>query len=131
MLDQPEDGPGYLCELHGRPAGGSPVPASRWLHGAAWNTPGTPDELHRPRARQLSGASRGVRIRLVRDHAGQPAATAGELAEALTGWIRRLAQRDQPLRDLDEDLAAALAELQADRGLRPHVGAGTGEPGHD
>jgi formylglycine-generating enzyme required for sulfatase activity len=136
---EPGRDPGEVHHLAGNlqvwcsdgPAGGPPGPASRWLHGAAWNTPGTPDELHRPRARHLSGASRGVGIRLVRDHADQPAATTGELAEALTGWIRRLARRDQPLRDLDEDLAAVLAGLQADRGLRPHVGAGTGEPGRD
>ena len=26
------------------------VPASRWLHGAAWNTPATMQEIRRPRA---------------------------------------------------------------------------------
>jgi hypothetical protein len=75
----------------------------------------------------MSGASRGVGIRLVRNPAGQqPAATAGQFAAALTGWIRSLAGRDRPLRDLDEALAAL---SQADGGLRPHVGPGTGEPG--
>jgi hypothetical protein len=66
----------------------------------------------------------------VRHYAGQRAATAGELAAALTGWVRSLASRDRPLRDFDEALAGALAALsQADGGLRPYVGAGTGEPG--
>ena len=52
------DGPdaGQLCD----------GPAARWLHGAAWNTPDTPEEIHRPRWRHLAGSSRGVGIRLVR-----------------------------------------------------------------
>ena len=49
------------------------------------------------------------------------------IGAVLTGWVRSLASRDRPLRDLDEALAGALS--QADGGLRPHVGAGTGEPG--
>ena len=112
------------------PAVAPSAPASRWLHGAAWNTPGTPEEIHRPRARHLSGASRGVGIRLVRDQTGQPAVTARELATALTGWLGSLAGRDKSLRDLDEALAGRLAALsQPYGGLRPHVGAGPGEPG--
>jgi hypothetical protein len=138
-VTEPGRGPGEIHHLAGNlqawccdgPAGDPSAPASRWLQGAAWNTPATLDEIHRPRGRHLSGASRGVGIRLVRDHAGQQtAATAGQLAVALTGWIRGLAGRDRPLRDLDEVLAGALAALsQPDGGLRPHVGAGTGEPG--
>jgi hypothetical protein len=138
-VTEPGRGPGEIHHLAGNlqawccdgPAGDPSAPASRWLHGAAWNTPATPDEIRRPRGRHLSGASRGVGIRLVRDHAGrQPAATAGQLAAALTGWVRSLASRDRPLRDLDEALAGALAALsQADGGLRSHVRAGTGEPG--
>jgi hypothetical protein len=95
--------------------------------GPAWNTPAALDEIHRPRGRHLLGASRGVGVRLVRQYAGQRAATAGELAAALTGWVRSLASRDWLLRDLDEALAAALS--QADGGLRPHVGTGIGERG--
>ncbi|MGH3121765.1 MAG: hypothetical protein ACRDND_12180, partial [Streptosporangiaceae bacterium] len=138
-VTEPGRGAGEIHHLAGNlqawccdgPAGDPSAPASRWLHGAAWNTPATLDEIHRPRGRHLSGASRGVGIRLVRDRAGQqPAATAGQLAAALAGWVRSLASRDRPLRDLDEALAGALAALsQADGGLRPHVGAGTGEPG--
>ena len=88
-------------------------PASRWLHGAAWNTPGTPEEIRRPRSRHLSGASRGVGIRLVRDGQHSPV-SAGELAELLAGWVCGLSRRDRPLRDLDEALPRALAALQAD-----------------
>ena len=132
-VTEPGRGPGEIHHLAGNlqvwcrdgPAGDPSVPASRWLHGAAWNTPGTPEEIRRPRGRHLS---RGVGIRLVRDHAGQPDATSGELATALAGWVRSLASRDRPLRDLDEALAVALNGLQADRGLRAHVGAGAGEP---
>lgn len=113
------------------PDGDLSAPASRWLHGAAWDTPGTPQEIHRPRSRHLPGASRGVGIRLVRDHTGhEVASTAGELATALTSWVRSLATRDRPLHDLDESLTDALAALQANRGLRPHIGTGTGEPGN-
>ena len=55
-------------------------PATRWLHGAAWNTPGTPQEIHRARWRHLAGSSRGIGIRLVRDGTRQPV-SAGTLAE--------------------------------------------------
>jgi hypothetical protein len=96
------------------PGSGPEGPASRWLHGAAWNTPGTLEEIRRPRARHLSGASRGVGIRLVRDGQHSPV-RAGELAELLTSWVRGLSRRDRPLRDLDEALPRALAALQADR----------------
>ena len=111
------------------PAAAPSAPLQRWLHGAAWNTPGTLEEIHRPRGRHLSGASRGVGVRLVRDCAGQHAATTAEVAASINGWVRSLARRDRPLRDIDEALAGALAGLQADRGLRPHVGAGAGKPG--
>lgn len=134
-VTEPGRGPGEIHHLAGNlqawcfdgPAGDPSAPAARWLHGAAWNTPATLDEIHQPRGRHLLGASRGVGVRLVRHYAGQRAATAGELAAALTGWVRSLASRDRPLRDIDEALAAALS--QADGGLRPHVGAGTREPG--
>jgi len=136
---EPGRGPGQVHHLAGNlqvwcsdgPDGHPAVPASRWLHGAAWNTPATPEELHRPRSRHLTGASRGVGIRLVRDQAAPRAATAAEVAAAVSTWVRGLADRSRPLRDLDEALAGTLGALQADRGLRSHVGARTGEPGGD
>jgi hypothetical protein len=138
-VTEPGRGPGEIHHLAGNlqvwccdgPEGNPSVPASRWLHGAAWNTPGTFEEMRRPRGRHLSGASRGVGIRLVRDHAGQEAATGAGVAAIVGAWVRSLADRDSLLRDLDETLAQALASLQTDRGLRPHVRAGTGEPGGD
>lgn len=113
------------------PDGHPAVPASRWLYGAAWNTPGTWEEIYRPRSRLLPGASRGVGIRLVREHDGQRSATAAAVADAIGAWIRSLTDRNKPLRVLDEALARALDGLQTDRGLRPHVGTGTGETGRD
>ncbi len=138
-VTEPGLGPGEIHHLAGNlqvwcgdgPNGHPVVPASRWLHGVAWNTPGTMEEIHRPRSRHLPGASRGVGIRLVRNHAATRAVTAAEVAEAVSTWVRSLADRDRPLRDLDEALAHALEALQADRRLRPHVGAGAGEPGRD
>jgi hypothetical protein len=113
------------------PPGPPSAPAQRWLHGAAWNTPGTARELHRPRTRHLSGASRGVGIRLVRDPGHCTGITPAQVAGAVKGWITLLDDRSEPLRQLDEALAGALAGLsQPDRGLRPHVGTGTGETGH-
>ena len=118
---EPGRSPGEIHHLAGNlqvwcadgPHGTPEAPASRWLHGAAWNTPGTPEEIRRPRARHPSGASRGVGIRLIRD--GQhSAASPGELAELLANWVRGLSDRARSLRDLDEALPRALAALQAD-----------------
>lgn len=136
---EPGRGPGDLHHLAGNlqvwccdgPDGDPAAPASRWLHGAAWNTPGTTEEIQRPRSRHLTGASRGVGIRLVRDHPGNRAVAAAGTAAAVSTWIRGLADRSRPLRDLDDALGFALERLQADRGLRSHIGAGTGEPGVD
>jgi len=111
------------------PASRRPIPVTCWLHGAAWNTPGTPEEIHRPRDRHLSGASRGVGIRLVRERAG-PAATAARIRDVLRGWIQLLADRSQPLEILDQALADAFAALsQPDGGLGTHIGASVREPG--
>jgi hypothetical protein len=118
-VTEPGRGPSEIHHLAGNlqvwcsdgPAVAPSVPAFRWLYGAAWNTPGTLEEMHRPRSRHLPGASRSVGIRLVRDHAGQPTATSAKVATALGGWVRSLADRDQPLRDLDEALAGTLAAL--------------------
>lgn len=112
------------------PAGSPWGPALRWLHGAAWNTPGTQQEIHRLRSRHLAGASRGVGIRLVRDRAGCHAAAAADVAATLKNWAAMLGDGAQPLGVLDEALAGALAALsQPDRGLGAHVRTGTREPG--
>jgi hypothetical protein len=95
----------------------------RWLHGTAWNTPATAEQVHRPRHRHLLGASRGVGIRLVRD-GGQQAAGAIELAELLCAWLTALDRRERSLAELDSALIDALGGLQADVGLGPHVRPG-------
>jgi hypothetical protein len=103
-------------------------PAARWLHGAAWNTPSTREEIHRARHRHLTGCSRGVGIRLVRDDASAKV-PAAELAALLTGWLTSLGCRTRSLAALDQVLIEALGS-QADVGLGSHVGAGAGESGH-
>lgn len=137
-VTQPGRRPGELHHLAGNvqvwcadgPTGRLPGPAARWLHGAAWNTPGTAEEIHRPRARHLSSASRGVGIRLVRDATTRTAISAALLSDALSGWIGCLADRGQPLHILDERLAGTLAGLsQPDGGLGSHIGARSGETG--
>lgn len=104
-------------------------PAARWLHGAAWNTPGTAEEIHRSRWRHLAGSSRGVGIRLVRDGAQRPA-TPVELARRLSAWVSSLADRSGPLAAIDERLIRALGSSQPDAGLGAHVAAGPGETRH-
>ncbi|MDQ1288261.1 MAG: hypothetical protein QG622_1826 [Actinomycetota bacterium] len=88
------------------PSGSTPTigrPTQRWLHGAAWNTPvGTADdgndlldrldtELSTLIARHLTGASRSVGIRLVRDldHPRNPVPI-DELAHLLNTWLADL-----------------------------------------
>jgi hypothetical protein len=114
------DGP-FPAELHGGPA-------ARWLHGAAWNTPATREEIHRARHRHLTGCSCGVGIRLVRGHASAKV-PAAELAALLTGWITSLGCRMRSLAALDQGVIEASGS-QADVGLGSHVGAGAGESGH-
>ena len=104
-------------------------PAARWLHGAAWNTPDTAEEIHRPRWRHLTGSSRGVGIRLVRDGARRPA-SAGELTRQLSAWVTSLASRACPLAGIDERLIQALGSSQADAGLGAHVAARPRETRH-
>ena len=101
--------------------------AARWLHGAAWNTPATREEIHRARHRHLTGCSRGVGIRLVRNPASKKV-PAAELAALLTGWITSLGCRTRSLAALDQAVIEALGS-QADVGLGSHVGAGAGESG--
>lgn len=108
------DGPGR-DEL----AGG---PAARWLTGAAWNTPGTAEQVRRAQPRHLTGASRGVGIRLVLPENPAPV-TPREIASILRAWMTSLDDRGAPLADLDERLIAA---LQPDVGLGAHVGASAG-----
>jgi hypothetical protein len=108
-----------------------PGPAMRWLHGVAWNTPGTLEEIGRQRARHLSGASRGVGIRLVRDAVRRPAASVAQISDALRCWTGLLADRGQPLHILDEALADTLTGLsQPDSGLRTHIRTRSGESSH-
>jgi formylglycine-generating enzyme required for sulfatase activity len=113
------DGPDEEEVCHG--------PAARWLHGAAWNTPGTPAEIHRPRWRHLAGSSRGVGIRLVRDGIQRPA-SASDLASRLSAWVTSLSDRSRPLAEADQRLIRTLDVSQADAGLGAHVAPGPGKP---
>ncbi|MEV0732201.1 hypothetical protein [Polymorphospora sp. NPDC050346] len=94
-------------------------PVERWIHGAAWNTPATAEEVNRLRSRHLLGASRGIGIRLARDvSAPFTGPTVAQIATVLDTWIDSLAGRDRSLADLDLGVAAS---LQADVGLRAHI----------
>lgn len=96
------------------------APAARWMHGAAWNTPATAEEVRRPRCRHLLGASRGVGIRLVRD-GNQRQVGPAELASMLRTWLTSLDRYEGALGDVDQELTCALERLQADSGFGPHV----------
>lgn len=161
---EPSRGPSQIHHLVGNlqvwcadgpagPAEAAPEePLVRWLHGAAWNTPSTAWEIHRPRYRHLTGCSRGVGVRLVRANAHSNVSRtvspvpAREIAMLLGKWIESLNDRSQALAALDGRLVTALDAMrdtvrdtarearpdrprvsQADVGLSAHVGAGVGE----
>ncbi|MFE3601335.1 hypothetical protein [Streptomyces sp. NPDC059142] len=86
-------------------------PRQRYLVGAAWNTPGTPEAIRAPRSRYLLGSSRGVGIRLVRDSRTTVSSGLGawELAHLLNGWIDALRTGpDRSPGDVDRVLVTAL-----------------------
>lgn len=84
------------------PDSGGGRPLERYLHGAAWNTGGTRDEITALRSRHLLGSSRGVGVRLVRDP-GRPRPTVppAALAARLHRWI------DGPVADSRRSLSQA------------------------
>lgn len=84
-------------------------PATRYLYGAAWNTPASLTEIRRPRARHLTGCSRGVGVRLVRDEASTAGEPAARIAERLWRAFAVLRERGRSLSDLDADFADLLA----------------------
>ncbi len=89
------------------------------------------DVTPRPRCRHLTGCSRGVGIRLIRDREAAPV-SARRLAVLLGDWMQGLEDRGKPLAVLDGQLIEALEAArssQADVGFGTHVGTGTGETG--
>ena len=102
-------------------------PLTRWLQGAAWNTPATPAEIHRPRDRHLAGASRGIGVRLVRDRDPATPVPVERLAALLTRWMISLKDRGLPLAALDGRLITALHRSQTDGGLGSLVRPGARE----
>jgi hypothetical protein len=84
-------------------------PMTRFLHGVAWNTPAAPQELRRVKARHLTGTSRGVGVRLVRDQQrGGPAVSAATLAKSIHQGFLSLTQRERPLSELEDAFVKAL-----------------------
>lgn len=64
--------------------------ASRYMFGTSWNRDATIEELQRIKSRPVSGCSRSVGIRLVRDEA--KALSAEEIAVRLEGWFDLLSE---------------------------------------
>lgn len=83
-------------------------PASRYLYGAAWNTPASFDEIRRVRSRHIAGCSRGVGVRLIRDTGTETAEPAARIAERLHEAFNALSARDRHLSEMDADTIAAL-----------------------
>lgn len=133
---EPGRGPGEVHHLAGNvqvwcgdgPAAEQDQPVQRWLHGAAWNTPASREDITRLRSRHLLGSSRGAGVRLARDPGQQSGIAVTELAARLRSWTRALSDRDRPLTDLDQLVIDALCPSQANGGLRPHVRTGAREP---
>ena len=92
------------------PSGPPWAPVSRYLHGAAWNTPGSREEVVRRRSRTLLGASRGVGIRLIRDASSGSPRSAQEIADRLRSWLSLLETGGHPLADLDRAAVEALSQ---------------------
>jgi hypothetical protein len=86
------------------------APVSRYLHGAAWNTPGSQEEVARRRSRTLLGASRGVGVRLVREVSWCPPRSAHDIADRLRPWISLLEERKRSLSELDQAVVEALSQ---------------------
>jgi UTP-glucose-1-phosphate uridylyltransferase len=103
---------------------------SRYLHGAAWNTPDAATEVDRVRTRHLLGSSRGVGIRLARDTPdGTPPVPVPVVAARLAAWLVSLDNRSRSVTELDQIIVDALTgrSSQADVGLGAHVRPGIGE----
>ncbi|WP_328965707.1 hypothetical protein [Streptomyces virginiae] len=86
------------------------APLERHLFGAAWNTPGTKEEIAAVRSRYLLGSSRGVGVRLVREP-DTPAYTAlgvFEIAHRLNRWVADLDGPARPWGELDRHLVTEL-----------------------
>jgi hypothetical protein len=92
------------------PSGPPWAPVSRYLHGAAWNTPGSREEVVRRRSRTLLGASRGVGIRLIRDASSGSPRSAQEIADRLRSWLSLLETGGHPLSELDQAVVEALSQ---------------------
>ncbi|MFD0352905.1 hypothetical protein ACFVHW_04035 [Streptomyces sp. NPDC127110] len=115
---EPGRGPGQIHHLVGNvqiwcgdgPDYADDRPMRRYMFGAAWNTPGTKEEILAVRSRRLLGSSRGIGVRLVREsgtgaHAGLGA---WEIAERLNRWVRNLDGPARPWGELDRRLVTEL-----------------------
>ncbi|GAA4895784.1 SUMF1/EgtB/PvdO family nonheme iron enzyme [Streptomonospora salina] len=88
---------------------GKQAPVTRYLHGAAWNTPASRQEITRRRSRHLMGASRGVGVRLVRDSATGRRRSPEEIADRVNRWLTRMSEEPRRVADLDREAVALLA----------------------
>jgi len=81
---------------------------TRYLYGAAWNTPATWDDIRAVRARHLVGCSRGVGVRLVCDATTPAALRTAAIASRLHAALSALTDRSAALHDLDAVIVEAL-----------------------
>lgn len=125
--DKPGDGPLYhpVGNLQVWCANGPTLQqptatVTRYLYGAAWNTPATWAEIRRLRGRlrgrHLTGCSRGVGIRLTRGHLAMRPEPAAAIAARLHIAFGRLGDRAQDLGVLDSGLVRAVDPHGTGRG---------------
>lgn len=85
-----------------------PQSSTRYIYGTAWNRPATPREVTKDQSRPLTGNSRAVGIRLVKDSATR-AIPFAELADKLQKISPLLQEKkNRPLRERDEAIITLL-----------------------
>jgi formylglycine-generating enzyme required for sulfatase activity len=84
-------------------------PMKKYFYGIAWNTPSTIEEARAVKSRHITGSSRGIGIRLVRDSAkNYTPESPADIAQSINVSFEALADRTQPLAKLEAQFTARL-----------------------